>query len=155
MQNSIFGKATLLAAAVAAVLVLSSCGNKASSGGAASTVPPSSATSSATPSATQNFPSALLQTPPQSTVTKRSLELIEPMYAATMNVDTGLDQAAVFDFYAASLTAAGFTPANDRPLADATGRSFSRGAEKVDVIFGLAASNAFSVVASLSAGSVG
>ncbi|MBQ1444556.1 MAG: hypothetical protein IIZ13_11985 [Renibacterium sp.] len=88
-------------------------------------------------------------------MTKRSLELIEPMYAATMNVDTGLDQAAVFDFYTASLTAAGFTPANDRPLADATGISFTRGEEKVDVIFAAGVSGAFTVVASLNASSIG
>lgn len=156
MRISILGKISVTVAVSAAALVLSGCGTTVSSN-VSSSASQSSAASSSGASASDsapNFPSELIQTPPESTVTKRSLELIKPMYSASMYVSTALEQSSVFDFYTQTLTEAGFSKATDRPLADASGISFSRGAENVDVIFSPSAPSAFSVLASLSADSV-
>lgn len=156
MGHSIIGKGALLAGLAATALLTSACAG-GSSAGSGSPLPQVSATISPTSPGTAqagNFPSGLIQTPPESTATSRSVQLIEPMYSAIMNVSTGLDQTGVFDFYTTTLTEAGFEKVADRPLADAVGIGFSRGEEKIDVIFGVGSSGAFSVVASLNAASV-
>lgn len=159
MQISMIGKIGFVTATAAAALSFGGYGGGFSSTGPTNTGSQSSTAAPVTEQA--KFPSALLQTAPNSTVTRSSVDFFDPMYSAMLTASTNLSQSEVSAFYIKTLTEAGFTQAAAQPGNRGNQIRFTRGNENVHVVstrsafyIGGPVEVSFSVVASLNASSV-